>query len=160
LPGLRVSVWLFFFLVILGRHSHRLCSVFIFVRYLRDSLLPPSGSFTGSRASCRFIPRLQVPWVLVFPFPADPFCCSGCSSCCGLISGFRASEARPGVEFLTCRPSCCFLFSPISVSACLHLLSRDLFSPFCFLLLLSHRAARTTIPCRFFASHRAAVLVS
>jgi hypothetical protein len=117
LPGLRVSVWLFFFLVILGRHSHRLCSVFIFVRYLRDSLLPPSGSFTGSRASCRFIPRLQVPWVLVFPFPADPFCCSGCSSCCGLISRFRASEARPGVEFLTCRPSCCFLFSPISVSA-------------------------------------------
>jgi hypothetical protein len=52
----------------------------------------------------------EIPWVLVFPFPADPFCRPGCSSCCGLISGFRASEAHPGVGFLTCRPSCCFFY--------------------------------------------------
>jgi hypothetical protein len=103
-------------------------------------------------------PGYEDPWVLVFPFPADPFCCPGYSSCSGLISEFRASEAHPGVGFLTCRPSCCFFSSPISVSACLHLLSRDLFFPF-FFMLLSHRTARTTIPCRFFASHRVAVLL-
>jgi hypothetical protein len=65
----------------------------------------PSG-----RAPHRFIPRLRGPLGAYFSFPADPFCCPGCSSCSGLISGFRASEARPGVAFLTCRSSCCFFF--------------------------------------------------
>jgi hypothetical protein len=52
-----------------------------------------------------------------------------------------------------------FFLSPISVSACLHLLSRDLFSPFFPVLNPSHSQDNPPVPI-FFASHRAAVLVS
>jgi hypothetical protein len=77
-----------------------------------------------------------------------------------LISGFRASEAHPGVGFLTCRAKLLFSFLT-DFRFCLSALAHQGFvSTIFFLLLLSHRAARTTIPCRFFASHRAAVLVS
>jgi hypothetical protein len=149
-------VWLFFILVISGRHSHRLCSVFIFVRDLRDSLLPPSGSFTAGCAPRRFIPRLRGPLGACFSFSRRSL------SRLFIVQRFdfwvpcQRSSSWCWIPHLP--PNLLFFFLT-DFRFCLSALAQQGFVFPIFFMLLSHRAARTTIPCRFFASHRVAVLL-
>jgi hypothetical protein len=153
-------MWLFFFLVMSSHHSHRLCSVFLFLCAISVTAcclrLVPSP--TG-RAPRRFIPRLRGPLGVCFSFS----CRSVLLSRLFIVQRFdfwvpcQRSSSWCWIPHLP--PKLLFFFSPISVSACLHLLSRDLFSPF-FSPALKPSHSQDNRPVQIFASHRAAVLVS